>query len=145
LCGSCVCFCMLSQKWVISFWSNESTYFCEIRKEYKWHLCNVVWSLWGRGYKKSSVFELHKQFKEGHENMKMMKEVVIQGLTELMKMLRKCRIWCIQTDFKVSSKLIMWKYSMYTGFSKMIMLQPTRHSLSTSSWPKNQGTPILFL
>jgi len=51
--------------------------------------------------KKSSVFEWHKQFQVGHKDVevwKKMKEVVIQDLKELMKVLKKCWIWCIQTD-----------------------------------------------
>jgi hypothetical protein len=34
-----------------------------------------------------------------------MKEVAIQDLTEPMKMLKKCEIWCTHT-----TKLVMWKY-----------------------------------
>jgi hypothetical protein len=41
-------------------------------------------------------FEWHKWFKESRETLKMMKEVVVQDLTEQMKMLNKCGIWCIQ-------------------------------------------------
>jgi len=36
---------------------------------------------------------------------KIMKEVVVQALTEVMKMLKKCRIWCIQI---VINELELW-------------------------------------
>jgi hypothetical protein len=44
----------------------------------------------GEAVKKSRVFEWHKWF--------MMKEVVVQGLTKPMKMLKECRIWHILID-----------------------------------------------
>jgi hypothetical protein len=31
--------------------------------------CETLRGLWGRAMKKSNVFEWHKQFKEGYENM----------------------------------------------------------------------------
>jgi hypothetical protein len=40
--------------------------------------------------KKSSISECHEYVEDD--------EVVVQDLTELMKMLKKCGIWCIQTD-----------------------------------------------
>jgi hypothetical protein len=52
----------------------------------------------GEDMKESSDFVEHKRFKEGVENVKMMKEVVVQYLTEPMKVLKKCSRWCIQID-----------------------------------------------
>jgi hypothetical protein len=52
----------------------------------------------GDTVKQSSVFEWHKQFKEGHKNMEDDVEVVVQGHKKLMKMLKKWGIWCIQID-----------------------------------------------
>jgi hypothetical protein len=37
-------------------------------------------------------------FLGGKRTWKMLKEVVVQDLKELMKMFKKCRIWCIQID-----------------------------------------------
>jgi hypothetical protein len=50
----------------------------------------------GEAMKKSSVFELHKGFKECHENVKGDERMVIQELIELMKVLKKCGVWCMQ-------------------------------------------------
>jgi hypothetical protein len=42
---------------------------------------------------------------------KMMKEVVIQDLTEPIKMLKKCRIWCIQTvNQAYYVEILKWLY-----------------------------------
>jgi hypothetical protein len=45
----------------------------------------------GEAVKKSSVFKWHIQFKEVHKNWKMMK-MVVQELTEPLKILKKCGI-----------------------------------------------------
>jgi hypothetical protein len=77
---------------------------------------------------------------------KVMKEVVVQCLTEPMKMLKRFEIWGIH-----STKLIMWKYWSDcmkmcierglnfgpVGFYTIMMLQFIRCSLSSSFWPKS--------
>jgi len=80
---------------------------------------------------------------------KMMKEVVIPDHTELMKMVKRFRIWCIQTV----NQVYYWKFwSSYMelcaekclnfgpkiGFSIITKLQLTGHCLSNIFWPKNQ-------
>jgi len=37
-----------------------------------------------------------------------MKEVIVQDATELMKMLKKCRIWCIRTVNQAYVKILKW-------------------------------------
>jgi len=49
----------------------------------------------GEAVKKSSVYEWYKQFKRVTRMWEMMKEVLIQDLTEPVEMLKKYRIWCI--------------------------------------------------
>jgi hypothetical protein len=48
--------------------------------------------------KKSSVSEWQKQFKDGCKNMEDDERSGHPDFTELVKMLKKCRIWCIQID-----------------------------------------------
>jgi hypothetical protein len=79
----------------------------------------------GDTMKVSSVFGWHKWFKEGHKNM--IKEVVIQNLTELMKMLKKCRIRCIQT-------LKHQSYGCATDFSQRKIYMGRRRP---ELWPNN--------
>jgi hypothetical protein len=43
----------------------------------------------GEATKMSCVFQWHIQFKEGHESMKMMKELVVKDVREWMKILKK--------------------------------------------------------
>jgi hypothetical protein len=52
----------------------------------------------GGGMKKSTVLERHKRFKRVAKLRKMMKEVLVQDLTEQTKMLKKLGTWCIQID-----------------------------------------------
>jgi hypothetical protein len=49
--------------------------------------------LWGKAMKNSRICEWHKQFKDGPEKVEDDEKVVIQDLTEPMKMLKKCGIW----------------------------------------------------
>jgi len=49
--------------------------------------------------KESSVFECHKRFEEGRENVEDDEGTgVVQDLTEQIKMLKTYDIWCIQID-----------------------------------------------
>jgi len=52
----------------------------------------------GEAMKRSSVLEWYKRFERVARTWKMMKEVVVQYLTEPIKMLKKCGIWCVQMD-----------------------------------------------
>jgi hypothetical protein len=56
----------------------------------------------GEAMKKSSVSKWHKWCIEDSENVEDDDEVVAQDLTERIKMLKMCGMWCIQTDVKVS-------------------------------------------
>jgi hypothetical protein len=81
---------------------------------------------------------------------KMMKEVVVQDLTELMEILKKCGVWWIQTVnkayyvemlkrlLKALRKKKSLNFSPTIGFSSMTMFQFTGCSLSKSVWPKNR-------
>jgi hypothetical protein len=46
----------------------------------------------------------------GARTWKVMKKVVLQDLTEPMKMVTMCGIWFIRIDVQVWTKLSMWKY-----------------------------------
>jgi hypothetical protein len=70
--------------------------------------CAMLSDAYGGGaMKKSGVVEWHKQFKEGYKNMEdyERRDCPQPHLTELMKMLRKCGIWCTQT-FKYQPSLL---------------------------------------
>jgi hypothetical protein len=56
---------VLSEKWVISFYSNASTLnSVKLRKK-----CYALQGLWGRSYEKVKCFWWHKQFKDLLENV----------------------------------------------------------------------------
>jgi hypothetical protein len=99
----------------------------------------------------SNVSEWHKWFKEVHENMED-KEVVIQVLSEPVKILKKCRIWCIQTVdqayyveiFKQVCEAVHRKSPELWPNSWILYQLP---QLTQCSCPKISywnGTPILF-
>jgi len=67
--------------------------------------------LWDRSYEKVFLSSINGS-KKVARTWKMMKEVVIRGPTELMKMLQKCRLWYIQIDIKYQS------YGFATGFGQ---------------------------
>jgi hypothetical protein len=50
----------------------------------------------GEALTKSCVLERPKRFKRVASTWKMMKEVVVRDLTEPMRTLKKCGIWCVQ-------------------------------------------------
>jgi hypothetical protein len=52
----------------------------------------------GEAMKKSHVFEWHKWFTEGFENVENDERCGCPSLTEPVKMLKKYGIWCIQMD-----------------------------------------------
>jgi hypothetical protein len=53
----------------------------------------------GKKYEKSKVFlSGTNDSKKVTKTWKMMKELVVQDLTEPMKILKKCRNWCIYID-----------------------------------------------
>jgi hypothetical protein len=61
-------------------------------------ICTVLSKAYGGETMKSQVFlnGINGSKRVARTWMMTMKNVVIQELTELMKMLKKCRIWCIQ-------------------------------------------------
>jgi hypothetical protein len=64
--------------------------------------CAVLFRAYGGGgMKNSSVFAGINGLKRAARAWKV-KEIVVQSLTEPMKMLKKCRVWCIQRDVQVS-------------------------------------------
>jgi hypothetical protein len=97
---------------------------------------------------KSNVFEWYERFKEGPENVEELKEVVVQDVTEPMKVLKvrnlvhsdrrlgiramavqlnsdKETVTCVEKDLNFSPIL----------FSTITMLQLTRRFLLSSFWP----------
>jgi hypothetical protein len=51
----------------------------------------------GEAVKKSRVFEWHKWFKEGRDYVENDERMVIQDLTEAIKVMKKCGTWYMQT------------------------------------------------
>jgi hypothetical protein len=68
-----------------------------------------------------------------------MKEMVVQDLTELIKMLKKWGIWCIQLDVlsvrAMSVQLNLDKESVNVCRKRPELLHSSRGNLLSSFWP----------
>lgn len=75
---------------------------CKARQKHEWNFADVSVD----AMKRLSVFELHKSFKEGLEDMKIMKEVDIRKLTAQLKMWNKIVV-------------VIWKY--WQGYVRLFI------------------------
>jgi len=142
-----VCFYTLSQKYVISFYSsNESLFYVKLGKNAS-DTCAMLSEAYGEeAMKKSSVFEWHKWFKEGHENVEDDERSGYPRSHRTNENVEKCRIWCILTHLRIRAMAVQLNLDKETvtctekgpnfgpmiGFSTLTMLQLTRYSLSCS-------------
>jgi len=61
-------------------------------------MCSTFRGLWRRSYKNVKYFCDINCSKKVARTWNMMKKVVVQDVKEPMKMIKKCGMWCIQTD-----------------------------------------------
>jgi hypothetical protein len=73
--------------------------FCIIIGKNARNTCGMLSEAYGGEImKKSSVFEWHKPFKEGLENMEGDERSYRPRSCKPMKLSKKCRIWCVQVN-----------------------------------------------